>query len=250
MSLYRYGSDFFSYQQIGSLSSARTVVPFIRHHLKCASVVDVGCGAGAWVKAYMESGTPDVLGVDAPYLPPEQLLFDRSRFRALDVGKPFRLGRAFDIAQCVEVAEHLSPSCSETLVDNLVAHAPVVVFSAAPPGQGGENHVNERPYGFWRELFDRRGYRLFDFVRPQIRHLAQVEKWYRYNLLVFVRDDALDAMDAEAMATQLPPGHEVPDLSPLSWRLRRTLLARLPAPVVTRMAGLRHRMVLRKGPAQ
>jgi hypothetical protein len=34
----------------------------------------------------------------------------------------------------------------------------MVLFSAAPPGQGGEHHVNERTYEFWRGLFARHGY--------------------------------------------------------------------------------------------
>ena len=122
----------------------------------------------------------------------DQLLFDASRFRPTDVASSFRLGRTFDLVQCLEVAEHLDPSASETLVDNLVAHAPIVVFSAAPPGQGGENHINERPYEFWRDLFEKRGYSLFDFLRPQIRLRLDVEHWYRYNMLVFVRHDAVD----------------------------------------------------------
>src|SRR6185369_2875870 len=129
MSLYQYADDFFSYQQIGSLASARSVVPLVLRHLNPVSVLDVGCGAGAWVAAYLESGSCEAFGVDAGYVRPDQLLFDASRFRAIDVTRPFRIGQTFDIAQCVEVAEHLDPSASDTLVDNLVAHAPIIVFS-------------------------------------------------------------------------------------------------------------------------
>ena len=127
--------------------------------------------------AYTESGASEVIGVDGDYLLPGQLLFDASRFRPVDVARSFRLERTFDLAQCLEVAEHLDPAASETLVDNLVAHAPIVVFSAAPPGQGGENHLNERPYEFWRDLFAARDYQLFDFLRPQIRNRPEVEAW-------------------------------------------------------------------------
>jgi len=246
MSLYSYGNTFFSYQQIGSLASARSVVPIVLRDLKPASVLDVGCGAGAWIAAYLESGASDVVGVDASYVRPDQLLFDASRFHAIDVTRPFDLGRTFDIAQCVEVAEHLDPAASETLVDNLAAHAPIVVFSAAPPGQGGENHINERPYEFWRRLFERRGYVLFDSLRPQIRLLREVEQWYRYNLLVFVREQAIAGLPAHVAATRVDSSMPVSDVAPLGWRIRRRILSCLPVAVVTQMAFLKHRMVLRR----
>lgn len=246
MSLYSYGNEFFSYQQIGSLASARSVVPIVLRDLSPASVLDVGCGAGAWVAAYLEAGAADVVGLDAEYVRPERLLFDASRFHAIDVTRPFHLGRNFDIAQCVEVAEHLDPGASETLVDNLTAHAPIVVFSAAPPGQGGENHINERPYEFWRRLFERRGYAFFDFLRPRVRSLASIEKWYRYNLLLFVREDAIAGLPPHVAATRVDSSVPVSDVAPLGWRVRRSILSCLPVEVVTHMASVKHRMVLRR----
>jgi SAM-dependent methyltransferase len=245
MSLYAYGNDFFAYQQLGSLASARSVAPIVLRHLKPASILDVGCGAGAWIAAYREAGASDLIGVDADYVCDEQLLFDPRRFHALNVAGTFRLGRRFDLAQCLEVAEHVDPAASEALVDNLVAHASVVLFSAAPPGQGGEHHVNERPYEFWRDLFEARGYGLFDFIRPRIRYLAGVESWYRYNMLVFVRHDAVDLLAPEVAASRVEPDEPVPDLSPLGWRIRRRVLSVLPPAVVTRMASAKHSMVLR-----
>jgi SAM-dependent methyltransferase len=244
MSLYRYGNQFFAYQRIGSLASARVVAPLVMHHLHASSVLDVGCGAGAWVRSYLEAGASDAVGVDAPYMATEQLMFEPSRFRSFDVGASFRLGRQFDVAQCLEVAEHLRPATSEILVDNLVAHAGKVVFSAAPPGQGGENHVNERPYEFWRSLFERRRFLLFDFLRPRIMHRHEIEPWYRYNLMLFVQEDFIPSLDADVRASQVH-GDRVPDLAPLGWRARRRLLSCLPAPVVTAMASAKHRLLLR-----
>jgi SAM-dependent methyltransferase len=246
MSLYQYGDAFFAYQQIGSLKSARAVTPLVLRHLRAASILDVGCGAGAWMSAYIESGVADVVGVDGGYVRAEQLLVDASRFQPTDVARPFRLGRQFDVAQCLEVAEHLDPSASETLVDNLVAHAPIVLFSAAPPGQGGEHHVNERPYEYWRDLFEARGYRLFDFMRTQVRHRPDVEAWYRYNMLVFVRHDAVDLLEPAVTVTRVPASAPVPDLAPFGWQLRRKVLSLLPPRLVTYMASIKHRMVLRR----
>jgi SAM-dependent methyltransferase len=244
MSLYHYGDDFFAYQQIGSLASARAVAPIVKRNLKPSSILDVGCGAGAWVLAYAESGVGEVVGVDASYVRPDRLLFDPSRFHAINVAGVFRMGRTFDVVQCLEVAEHLEPAASKTLVNNLVAHAPVVLFSAAPPGQGGENHINERPYEYWRDMFQAQGYALFDFLRPQIRLRRSIEHWYRYNMLMFAREDAAAQFSPALAATRIDPRAPVPDLAPLGWRMRRRALSALPPSVITRLASVKHRLVL------
>jgi hypothetical protein len=208
-------------------------------------VLDVGCGAGAWVRAYLEAGMADIVGVDGSYVVPSQLMFPAFRFRPVDVAQSFQLGRRFDLAQCLEVAEHLDPQASETLVDNLAAHAPMVLFSAAPPGQGGEHHVNERPYEFWQGLFEQRGLRLFDFVRQRILYRPDVEPWYRYNVMLFVHDEAIEGLPASVRATRVQ-GRPAPDLAPLSWRTRRRLLAMLPPSAVTTLAIAKHRAVLNR----
>lgn len=244
MTLYRYRDDFFRYQQIGSLQSARAVVPLLLAHLRPTSILDVGCGAGAWTATYLAQGI-DAVGLDGGYLPRDRLLFDARRFRATDVAQPFRLERTFAMAQCLEVAEHLAPTSSEALVDNLVTHAPVVVFSAAPPGQGGEHHVNERSYDYWRELFRQRGYELFDFVRPRILGRRDVEPWYRHNMLVFAHSDVAAGLHPEVAACKVPDDLPVRDVSPLGYRLRKRLLASLPPPAVSRMAAIKHTLILR-----
>ena len=246
MSLYQYHRKFFEYQQPGSLASARAVVPLVLRDLAPRSVLDVGCGAGAWLYAYGECGLNELVGVDAAAVQAGHLLVDPARVQTADVGRPFRLGRQFDLVQCLEVAEHLDRGRSETLIDNLVAHGAMVAFSAAPPGQGGEHHVNERPYEFWRRLFRRRGYLACDWIRPLLRDLPDVEPWYRYNLLLFVRDDLQRALPPQLAACRIPDGEPVPDVSPIAYRTRKRLLALLPVPLVTRMAAVKHRIALRE----
>lgn len=246
MSLDHYSDDFYAYQQISALASARSVAPLVMRQLRPLTILDVGCGAGAWVRAYGECGALHVVGVDGDDVRPNQLLFDPARFHAIDVAGVFRMGREFDLVQCLEVAERLDPAAGEALLDNLVAHSPLVLFSAAPPGQGGENHINERPYDYWRDRFQGRGYALYDFLRPQLRFLCSVEHWYRYNMLLFVRDDAVARLSPAVAATRVDPLAPVADLAPLMWRMRRRALSTLPPGVVTRLASVKHRFVLRR----
>jgi hypothetical protein len=61
--------------------------------------------------------------------------------------------RRADLAYSFEVAEHLPPELGDRLVGFLAATAPLVVFTAAHPGQGGYGHVNEQPQAYWVERF-------------------------------------------------------------------------------------------------
>lgn len=59
-----------------------------------------------------------------------------------------------DIAMCLEVGEHLPPELGDRLVGLLGELSSTVVFSAAPPGQGGVAHINEQPKEYWITRFE------------------------------------------------------------------------------------------------
>jgi hypothetical protein len=44
-----YGAQFFKEQSAGSFESASVIVPLVLRLFKVNSVVDVGCGVGAWL---------------------------------------------------------------------------------------------------------------------------------------------------------------------------------------------------------
>jgi hypothetical protein len=59
------------------------------------------------------------------------------------VPRPLQWWR-FDLALCLEVAEHLPAAAGDSLVRRLASVGARILFSAAIPGQGGRNHVNEK----------------------------------------------------------------------------------------------------------
>ena len=69
-------------------------------------------------------------------------MIDADEFRAADLSQPIDLGRRFDVVQSLEVAEHLPSSRASEFIGTLTSHDPLVMFSAAVPGQGGEHHIN------------------------------------------------------------------------------------------------------------
>ena len=241
---HRYDAVFYAYQREGSLRSAQAVIPHVIRTLSTASVLDVGCGAGAWLVACRTHGVRDYIGVDGDYVDRSLLLVEPSQFLARNIAAPFDIARQFDLVMCLEVGEHIPTAASATLVDNIVRHGRHVLFSAAVPGQGGEDHINEQPYGFWRDLFAKRGYRLFDFVRPLIRNDRRIEPWYRYNVLFFCRDDAIAALPPAVIATRVDDDARVSDESPVAYRLRKVVMRSLPSRLVSGLAVLKHKIVV------
>jgi SAM-dependent methyltransferase len=156
-----------------------------------SSVLDVGCGPGGWLRVFVENGVKFIQGIDGDYLEREQLLIDPQYFMAADLTKPIRIDRKYDLAVCIEVCEHLPPPSAVKAIAELTSAAPVVLFSAAIPGQGGTNHVNEQWLCYWRDRFAERGFTMVDALRPRIRDDSRIAYYIRQNLILFLNDQML-----------------------------------------------------------
>ncbi len=187
-----YTKGFFADLRAGSMRSAEEIVPLVLELVPARSVVDVGCGEGTWLAAFTKNGVLDVLGVDGDYVDRDTLQISRARFQAADLSKPLEIGRKFDLAVSLEVAEHLPPECAASFVESLTRLAPVVLFSAAIPFQGGTQHLNEQWPDKWAELFQKHGYLMVDCIRKRVWQNDAVEWWYAQNALIFVRPSHLE----------------------------------------------------------
>jgi SAM-dependent methyltransferase len=220
----RYHDGFFDRLEEVALGSAREIVPALIELVQPGSVVDLGCARGAWLRVFQENGVEDVFGVDGTYVDTEKLMIPKDHFQPADLGAGIRLPRQFDLAMSVEVAEHLPEASADGFVDSLVGLAPVVAFSAAVPGQGGREHVNEQWQSWWAGKFEQRGYLTVDALRRRLWSRDGVQPYYAQNLLLYVREDALsryDALRRELERTE--PGQL--DLIHPSLYLRRTQLS-------------------------
>lgn len=185
-----YDAKFFSDQSDDSSRSAAAVVPFLIEHYEPKSVVDVGCGVATWAAVFKAHGVPHVVGIDGEYVPREQLRIDEGSFRAMDLNE-LEIGKAverFDLAICLEVAEHLEPASAESLVAFLCASSDCVVFGAAIPGQGGTNHINEQPQSYWAALFERNGFVTTVGFREPLWDNQEIEPHYLQNTYVYRKE--------------------------------------------------------------
>ena len=149
-----YDSHYYSRQdsemKISSVGIARSIkegMPDV------ATVIDVGCGSGAVMEELR------ALGLQCRGLDYSEAAIELCRAKGLDVIK-FDLeseargsvGTA-DLALSTEVAEHLPPQFADSFVALLTETADIVIITAATPGQGGTDHVNEQPNAYWIEKF-------------------------------------------------------------------------------------------------
>ncbi|MCU1242656.1 MAG: hypothetical protein JWO71_3382 [Candidatus Acidoferrum typicum] len=187
-----YTKGFYESLRNGVMRSAEVIVPLVLDLVPARSVVDVGCGDGGWLAVFRRHGVEEILGLDGEYVDRGTLQIPRERFEACDLTKPLAIQREFDLAVSLEVAEHLPPECAEVFVAGLTELAPVVLFSAAIPFQGGMNHLNEQWPDKWAGLFRERGYVPVDFVRKRVWQNTAVDFWYAQNTLLFVQSSLVE----------------------------------------------------------
>jgi SAM-dependent methyltransferase len=233
--LHTYTDQFFEYIERGSIGSAQRITKFVAPLLNTKSVLDVGCGRGAWLNEWRNAGVEFAHGIDGPYVQRSSLLIPERDFRSVDLSEPFELNRQYDLVTCLEVAEHLPSAASEGLVSSLVRHSGLVLFSAATPGQGGENHINEKPLAYWQGLFLSHGYSAFDIVRPVFRRDPVVEPWYKFNTLLYASDVAASLLSESVVKSKVAQG-QLRETGSLTWRARRAVLGLLPQATVTSLA--------------
>src|SRR5713101_4747009 len=118
--VYEYPADFYRYLASFAIRSAQRVVPQLAGVLPVRSVVDFGCGQGAWLSVWQSAGVT-ITGVDGSYVDRRHLLIDPGYFHAADLAEPIDLGRRFDLVQSLEVAEHLPAAKARQFVDTLTA---------------------------------------------------------------------------------------------------------------------------------
>jgi SAM-dependent methyltransferase len=182
-----YGPAFYGRFDMLTSQSATTIVPMILKFLQADSVIDIGCGIGQWLAAFAAAGVSEIVGIDGPHVQRDNLCIPAGSFLAHDLrSNPPALGRRFDLALSLEVAEHLPEERAESFVSYLTALAPAVLFSAALPGQGGVGHVNEQWPWYWREIFGRYGFVCLDPIRKAIWQDPAVAIYYQQNLYLYV----------------------------------------------------------------
>jgi hypothetical protein len=160
-----------------------------------SSVIDVGAGVGSWIKGCLDRGCSNVLAVEGRWALDAKGQIPKELYFTHNLEEPLRIDKKFDLAICLEVAEHLSEKRAYSFIEDLTNLSDIILFSAAIPGQGGTQHKNERWQQYWADLFKANSYTCFDLIRPAIWDNELVRVEYRQNILLYVRDDRARRLD-------------------------------------------------------
>jgi SAM-dependent methyltransferase len=182
-----YGEHFYIDKNKRPLQSARRYLTYLWTTFQPKSVLDVGCGRGAWLKACHELGATRLLGLDGSWNSQSLMVDNAIEFRSIELNKPFSVLERVELTMCLEVAEHLEPETAPQLIKCLTDSSNVVLFSAAYLNQGGTNHINEQPHTYWAKLFAEYCFCPFDLFRPVFWGDEDVDFWYRQNVFLYVK---------------------------------------------------------------
>lgn len=171
----------------GCISSARAVAEGLG---KFDSVIDIGCGEGHWGAAL--SNYPVLIDNDGYNSPNRvkgtwiQADISSHDLKELRSWIKVNLRDRFNLAICLEVAEHLPEHRADELVEFVASCSDLVLWSAAIPGQGGMGHVNEQWPSYWVHKFNDLGF-YCDYFGPNFWNYSEVEPWYKQNMYIITR---------------------------------------------------------------
>lgn len=184
-----YDAHFYDLIRPGCQSSAKAVIDLVfEYYLTPKSVIDIGCGEG-WFGAEFGKRTDckvylsDNDGFESPNKADGIWLK-----RDLETEIPWNSLFTFDLAICLEVAEHLTETAGANLVNLINRCTDNILWSAAIPGQGGHGHVNEQWPNYWIHQFNDLGF----FAEPiglELWENPEVEPWYKQNLYLLTRSE-------------------------------------------------------------
>jgi SAM-dependent methyltransferase len=166
-----------------SLRSARRLLGHLWRYLQPQSVIDLGCGRGAWLKACHELGSAQLVGYDGHWIGSEMMIDSAIEFHGVDLDAPFEVPLKFGMAMSMAVAGHLAPASAARYAGRLVCASNAVLFSA---GQHGACRPNEQDPTLWAARFARAGYEPFDLFRSRFWGNLDLSYWRRQDTFLYV----------------------------------------------------------------
>lgn len=185
-----YDNKFFQNTIKLEAESAAQFVALILKYYHPKSIVDIGCGAGIYLNEFAKKGIKNLLGIDGSPAASEEFLLSKDKLIIFDLAQKYNFKEKYDLALCLEVAEHLEKHDADTLVKTISEASDNIIFSAAVCGQGPRSigHINEQPPEYWIKKFKENN---FIYLESQTEEMKREMKekevvwWIVNNLMVF-----------------------------------------------------------------
>jgi hypothetical protein len=202
MRLSKYSANFYESVAERADLASQSILPIFFSKFHASSIKDIGCGNGIWLRETLNNqDIKNRYGYDlASALESAEHLINKDIiFKEIDLeANSYDLIKT-DLTLCLEVAEHISMNAGLQLVKNICRTSSYVIFSAATPGQGGYNHINEKPFEYWVSLFESNGFVGLDVFRNEIQKDKKIPFFYRNNVFLFV--DSMELSKVQHLLT-------------------------------------------------
>lgn len=153
--------------------------------LEGKKVASFGDGPGAYKREILKERK--VLVYDAYDGAPFTEVTSEGRVTFLDLTSPQFGLPLYDWVISLEVAEHVPAQFENVYMDNIARHCKEgIVISWATPGQGGFEHINERPFNYVINLMKKYDFEWDETMSLHLRS-ASTFIWFRNNIGVFRR---------------------------------------------------------------
>ena len=155
----RFPDDYFTgREEKGWNEEIGRLVAEIQNRFAPASVLDVGCGAGAYLKLFERAGSRRLAGLEGS--PRAVALSGMECIRCADLREYHAMTPPFDLTLCIEVAPYINDKDIGNLLRTLAdgtAEGGTLLFSASDRFLGGKYHVNLKPREEWISLLEAQG---------------------------------------------------------------------------------------------
>lgn len=178
-----------SKENSGNHMTDMKLVAALTEFFKGKYVGSFGDGPGRYKQLLTDSGK--LKGYDAYDGAPYCETTSEGRVKFLDLTLPQYGLPVYDWIMSLEVAEHIPQTFENVYIDNIVRHAKEgVVISWARPGQGGYQHINNRPFDYVKTLMESLGFTHDEVESQKLKEAASFD-WFKHNTNVFRRKQSL-----------------------------------------------------------
>lgn len=191
MVVHNYGDNFYKSVSLRAEETADQVINTLSSiSLQMKSIKDIGCGSGIWLKKFNEIGQfQQILGFDLiGAIEKDARSFDEKiTFEAIDFENVVEnIFPKTDLSLFLEVAEHLTENTAKKIIKFICETSNMVIFSAAIPGQGGYNHINEQLMSYWVKQIEINQFVVFDIFRKEMSKYKNLPFYYRNNIVLAI----------------------------------------------------------------
>lgn len=146
------------------------------------TVVDLGCGSGAYTKYLRHNG----ISCDCYDGNPHTESMTNGFCKELDLAEKVNI-KVYDWVVALEIGEHIPKKYEANFIHNLHAHnSKGVIVSWALEGQTGLGHVNEQDNNYIKKIFADLGYSNDIETEMTLKRSAYLN-WFKNSVMVFKR---------------------------------------------------------------